>query len=186
MLRGEVTSLWSAETYTPGGGGSLSDDGNMIQYLAPRSTAFHALVALGSLWNVLPDRVGPMISHRRSGRSSPSTAKRSSPKQAGGQYAGSGTSSGVPTWRFILDTKLRSKRYSGLSSELFCMYSTYVRRGQSTASARNTTSPYASTRLSVDQCLYTGHCLTGSVRMNGRFVHDCWNSSGLRSLSRVI
>ncbi len=49
MLRGEVTSLWSSETKTPGGGGVVGEEGNMIQYFEPRSTAFQALVALGSL-----------------------------------------------------------------------------------------------------------------------------------------
>ena len=62
----------------------------MIQYLEPLITAFQALVALGSLWKVLPDLSGPMISHRLSGRSPSNTAKRSSPKQGGGQYATSG------------------------------------------------------------------------------------------------
>lgn len=50
MLSGLVTSLWSEETKTPGGGGSEADEGNMIQYLLPFKGAFHALVALGSLW----------------------------------------------------------------------------------------------------------------------------------------
>ena len=43
MLSGLVTSDWSAETKTPGGGPAVSEHGNMIQYLAPLMTAFHAL-----------------------------------------------------------------------------------------------------------------------------------------------
>ena len=35
MLRGLVTSLWSSETYTPGGGGQAAFVGNMIQYFEP-------------------------------------------------------------------------------------------------------------------------------------------------------
>ena len=46
MLKGLVTSLWSSETYTPGGGGQAVDVGNMIQYLEPRMTAFQALDVL--------------------------------------------------------------------------------------------------------------------------------------------
>lgn len=49
MLRGLVTSLWSEETKTPGGGAREGEEGNMIQYLLPRRGAFQALVALGSL-----------------------------------------------------------------------------------------------------------------------------------------
>jgi hypothetical protein len=55
MERGEVISEWSSERMTPGGGGRLGDEGNMSQYFAPVSTAFHALVALGSLWKVLAE-----------------------------------------------------------------------------------------------------------------------------------
>lgn len=83
MLRGEVTSLWSAETNTPGGGAEVGEEGNMIQYFEPRSTAFQADVAFGSLWYVDPERAGPIISHLSSGRLGPRTAKRSSPKQDG-------------------------------------------------------------------------------------------------------
>ena len=43
MLSGLVTSLWSSETNTPGGGGKVFEDGNMIQYFAPLMTAFQAL-----------------------------------------------------------------------------------------------------------------------------------------------
>lgn len=50
MLSGLVTSLWSSETNTPGGGGRDGEEGNMIQYLLPLRGAFQADVALGSLW----------------------------------------------------------------------------------------------------------------------------------------
>ena len=86
----------------------MEEDGNMIQYLLPLSTAFHADVALGSLWYVLPLLAGPMISHLSSGRLSPRTEKRSSPKQEGMLYEGFGESLEVE--RDILETKARSKR----------------------------------------------------------------------------
>lgn len=57
------------------------DGGNIIQYFSPWRTAFHADVAFGSLWKVLPLRAGPKISHWWSGRSAPSTSKKSRPKQ---------------------------------------------------------------------------------------------------------
>ena len=38
--------------------------GYSIHFLEPVTTAFQAEVALGSLWNVEPERGGPMISHR--------------------------------------------------------------------------------------------------------------------------
>ena len=85
MLSGDVISDASSDKMTPGGGASLGPDGNMIQYFDPVSTAFQALVALGSLWKVLPLRGGPRISQRWSGRASPRSSKRSSPKQAGGR-----------------------------------------------------------------------------------------------------
>ena len=40
MLRGEVTSLWSGETKTPGG---EVEGGKAIQYFAPKMMAFQAL-----------------------------------------------------------------------------------------------------------------------------------------------
>lgn len=49
MDKGDVISLWSSDTITPGGGGMLGPEGNMSQYLLPVRTAFHADVALGSL-----------------------------------------------------------------------------------------------------------------------------------------
>ena len=37
--------------------------GYMTHFLDPRMTAFQAEVEFGSLWNVDPERAGPMISH---------------------------------------------------------------------------------------------------------------------------
>ncbi|KAH3667323.1 hypothetical protein OGAPHI_002972 [Ogataea philodendri] len=62
---GDVTSLSSSFVCTPGG---VTCGGSMIHSLDPSSTVFHADVLLGSLWNVEPDRCGPMISHVWSGR----------------------------------------------------------------------------------------------------------------------
>ena len=61
-----------------------------------------------------------MMSHLSSGLLSPSTAKRSSPKQDGMLYEGEFEF--LPIARFILDTKERSKRYRGDSSVLDVMY----------------------------------------------------------------
>lgn len=49
MLKGLVTSLWSSETKTPGGGGSEEDEGNMIQYLEPLSCARSVMKSLTTL-----------------------------------------------------------------------------------------------------------------------------------------
>ena len=40
--------------------------GYIIHFLEPRMTAFQAEVELGSLWNVEPERVGPIMSHLQS------------------------------------------------------------------------------------------------------------------------
>lgn len=51
----------------------------MIHFFLPDTVAFHALVQLGSTWNEEPERAGPAISQRWSGRcSSPSTENKSS------------------------------------------------------------------------------------------------------------
>jgi len=184
MESGDVISEWSSERMTPGGGGSVGEDGNMSQYFEPVSTAFHALVALGSLWNVLPLRLGPMIIQRQSGRWSPSTLKRSSPKQVGGQYAASGAPR--PIEMPVFSTKARSKRYSGLSSLLLDMYNMYFFIGQSTASARNLTSGYFSKSVLGVHAPYTGHSFTGEVRIKGKSVHFLAYSSYVRSGSLAI
>ena len=110
MLRGDVISDWSSLTMTPGGGLIPGPAGNMSQYFDPVRTAFHALVALGSLWNVLPLLLGPMIIHRQSGRCSPRTLKRSSPKHVGPQYAASFECGGAVISMDVLSAKARSKR----------------------------------------------------------------------------
>lgn len=106
MLSGEVISLWSSEMMTPGGGGMPGPEGNMSQYFEPVRGAFHAFVALGSLWKVEPLRAGPMMSQRLSGRWGPSTLKRSGPKQGGVWYAAEEPVREMP----VLDAKARSKR----------------------------------------------------------------------------
>ena len=86
MLRGAVMCEPSGEMCRPGMGlaeGSATG-GNMSQYFEPRMTAFQADVPFGSAWNVLPERAGPMISQRWSGRCVPRTVKRSGEKQVGG------------------------------------------------------------------------------------------------------
>lgn len=57
---------------------------------------------------------------------------------------------------------------------------------QSTASARNLTSPYCSKRYSISQDLKTGHCRTGSVSMKGLSLQVSENSEGVRFLRRGI
>jgi len=58
--------------------------GNRHQRLRPLMRAFHALVARGSTWTLLPLRGGPMTTHRYGGlRFSPAIPKRSSLKYAG-------------------------------------------------------------------------------------------------------
>jgi hypothetical protein len=104
------------------GGAWDPPEGNISQYFEPVSTAFQADVALGSLWNVLPLRAGPRISHRQSGRASPRTENRSGPKHSGVQYAASGWCGGSETSMLVLGAKARSKRYRGDSSLLALMY----------------------------------------------------------------
>jgi len=122
--------------------------GNMSQYFEPVSTAFHAHVAFGSLWKVEPLRRGPMIIQRQSGRCSPSTLKRSSPKHVGLQYAASWECGGAVISMFVFSAKARSKRYKGDSSALRRIYDMYVVMGQSTASARNLVCGNLSSRYS--------------------------------------
>jgi len=55
---------------------------------------------------------------------------------------------------------------------------------QSTASARNLTSPYFSRSVSVFQDLKTGHERTGSVKMKGLSAHSEENSDDVRSERR--
>ena len=43
--------------------GGVELGGYMTHFLDPRMTAFQAEVEFGSLWNVDPERAGPMISH---------------------------------------------------------------------------------------------------------------------------
>lgn len=51
----------------------------MIHFFLPKIVAFHALVQLGSTWNEEPERAGPAMSQRWSGRRSlPRTENRSS------------------------------------------------------------------------------------------------------------
>lgn len=58
--------------------------GKRIHFLDPRTTAFQAEVALGSLWKEEPERGGPIMSQRWCGRAlSPSTTNRSSAKYSG-------------------------------------------------------------------------------------------------------
>ena len=88
-------------------------------FLEPDSVAFQADVAFGSTWKLEPDLAGPTISHRQSGRPSPSTLNRSSEKCCG--VFRSAASSG------IVRSKCLSNRYSGASSYVPTdrMYDTY-------------------------------------------------------------
>src|ERR1051325_929568 len=101
---------------TPGGGSIPGPAGNISQYLLPVRTAFQAEVALGSLWNVEPLRLGPIIIHRQSGRCSPRTLKRSSPKHVGLQYAASLECGAAVMSIPVFSANARSKRYKGDSS----------------------------------------------------------------------
>ena len=73
---GAARSSPSSLGWTPGG---VSPGGNKIHFFLPETVAFQALVQLGSTWNDEPERAGPAMSQRWSGRcSSPSTESRSS------------------------------------------------------------------------------------------------------------
>jgi roadblock/LC7 domain-containing protein len=53
------SKLWSSDTKTPGGEGCFAPDGNIIQYLGPRSTAFHRHSALqNGYWDSMPMHAG--------------------------------------------------------------------------------------------------------------------------------
>jgi hypothetical protein len=97
----------------------------MIQYFEPLMTAFHAEVPFGSAWKVDPEREGPMISQRWSGRWEPSTVNKSGEKHAGGVYAGvvedMFEEEVSPIVRPIFSANRQSKRYRGDSSVLFFM-----------------------------------------------------------------
>jgi len=90
----------------------------MSQYFEPRMTAFQAEVPLGSAWKVEPEREGPIISQRWSGRWGPRVVKRSGEKQRGEVYDGDEVAS---PRRFIFSANRQSKRYNGLSSTLLRM-----------------------------------------------------------------
>eukprot|EP00983_Pelagomonas_calceolata_P096424 1158127-Pelagomonas_calceolata.AAC.7 len=49
--------------FTAWGCGVHSPGGNIIHFFEPLTTAFQALVQLGSTWKLLPERAGPTISH---------------------------------------------------------------------------------------------------------------------------
>jgi hypothetical protein len=59
-VTGCTTELPSALGCTPGGGVSGR---KRIHFFLPYTTAFHALVAFGSLWKLLPLRSHPAMSH---------------------------------------------------------------------------------------------------------------------------
>ena len=194
MLSGAVICEPSGEMCRPGMGlaeGSATG-GNMIQYFEPPMTAFQAEVPLGSAWKVEPEREGPIISQRWSGRWGPRVVKRSGEKQRGGVYAGEDVGSLElflelsPTESFIFSAKRQSNRYNGLSSTLLRIYVSYVAYDQSTASARKLVSWYLWLRCFHDHSLNNGHCRTGSVRMNGFDAQLVLKSSGVRFGIRAI